>query len=70
MTTEEKALELVAENRIVTLVSASGMDEVVIAGHHDHYYVVAARTGITCSCPSRLDYCSHALAAMIVWNDG
>ena len=65
MTSQEKALELVAENRIVLLKH----ERAVVAGEHGHYYIRADRDGIHCTCPSRSPYCSHILAAMVLWND-
>ena len=66
MTVEEKALELVAENRVVLLKERRGV-EAIVAGHHDHYHVVATNTGMVCDCPARVELCAHALAAMVAW---
>jgi hypothetical protein len=69
VTVEEKALELVAENRVVLLRKPvhEGIDEAIVAGHHDHYTVYATVSGCECSCPARTEKCAHKLAAMVVW---
>lgn len=66
MTVEEKALELVAENRVVLLKQGGGV-EAIVAGHHDHYHVLATQSGMVCDCPARVELCAHALAAMVAW---
>jgi hypothetical protein len=64
VTVEEKALELVAENRVIIDGPLA-----LVAGHHDHYRVEALDTGVLCSCPARVELCAHALAAMVRWNE-
>lgn len=66
MTVEEKALELVAENRVILLKERGGV-EAIVAGLSDHYFVTATQTGMVCTCPARLELCAHALAAMVAW---
>lgn len=70
MTVEEKALELVAENRVVLVrrgLHRSPGDLAIVAGQHDAYVVEALETGIACECPARTERCAHVLAAMVVW---
>ena len=67
MTVEEKALELVAENRVVLLDGDPFGEHAIVAGHTDHYEVLAAHAGIVCDCPARIELCAHALAAMVAW---
>ena len=66
MTKEEKALELVAENRVI-LEPGDFPYVALVAGEHDHYTVEFLETGPVCPCPAREMYCSHALAAMIAF---
>jgi hypothetical protein len=65
VTVEEKALELVDQNRVVLLKERGGA-EAIVAGHHGHYHVVATPSDVVCDCPARGE-CAHLLAAMVVW---
>jgi hypothetical protein len=68
VTVEEKALDLVAENRVVIQKKTmAGIGEATVAGHHGHYTVYATVSGMECSCPAKIELCAHALAAMVVW---
>lgn len=67
MTVEEKALELVAENRVI-LEPGDFPWVAVVAGHHGHYHVEATEEGVKCDCPAT-GRCAHALAAMVAWHD-
>lgn len=72
---QEKALELVADNRVILVADRIdlGLNRVyaaaLVAGESGHYDVMADQDGVFCSCPSRKRYCSHALAAMILWEE-
>lgn len=64
---EEKALELLAENRVILQRDDTIVASAIVAGHHAHYSVMAHPHGIECSCPARTEYCAHKLAAMVRW---
>jgi uncharacterized Zn finger protein len=64
----DKALELVAEHRVI-LLQYGDPCRAIVTGEHGHYRVNADEHGMTCTCPSRKTYCSHIVAAMIVWHD-
>ena len=70
--TGEKTLDLIAENRVILTTTTSqnrypSSSEAIVAGHNAHYHIRARQQGIECDCPSRAQYCSHILAAMIAW---
>jgi hypothetical protein len=67
VTVEEKALELVAENRVIVMPENQSAAVAIVAGHHAHYEVMAFDSSVYCSCPAKVELCAHALAAMVVW---
>lgn len=67
MTVEEKALELVAENRVI-LAPGDFPYVALVAGHTAHYHVTAEENDVWCDCPAR-GRCAHVLAAMVAWHD-
>jgi uncharacterized Zn finger protein len=67
VTVEEKALELVAENRVV-LEPGDQPWVAIVAGHHDHYTVTCEENDVWCDCPAR-GRCAHVLAVMVAFYD-
>ena len=67
MTVEEKAVELVEENRVI-LEPGDFPYVAIVAGHTAHYHVTFEENDAWCTCEAR-GRCSHILAAMIRFHE-